>query len=423
MIKINSISEFNGNMEVNDYWNFPESKELLMHKIHAYPAKFPAFLTPKIVFYLKDNNAQINSIGDIFCGCGTSALESKLLGIDYLGYDINPVATLIAKAKSNIYSTEKINQLYSEIIKDCNSCKCLTPNKILFHERIRYWFNEDNIIKLYCLQRSIYNVCPDGKYRVLFLTAFSNILKACSKWLTKSIKPQVDPAKIPSDPYIAFKKQINFIIKANEEIKNILPNKSGVKIKTQNILNIKPRENKVDLVITSPPYVTSYEYADLHQLSTLWLGFVNDYKELRKGTIGSEYVKAERESFHIDNETSESIVNELVKVDKRKSQSVMKYFYDLDKTVEKTFSLLNANGHAAFIIGNTSYKGVFIDNAKVLIESFMNKGFKNIQVTKRKISSKILTPYRDKTGKFSNNKKGKKVYSYEFIIIAKKPSW
>ncbi|MEY1640235.1 class I SAM-dependent methyltransferase [Tenuifilum osseticum] len=422
MLRIKSLSQFNGNIEVNDSWNFPESKELLMHKIHTYPAKFPAFLTPKIVSYLKDNGAQIKSIGDIFCGCGTSALESRLLGIDYLGYDINPVATMIAKAKSNLYLTEKIIELFEDIIKEYNNGKFLTPNKFLFHERIRYWFDEDNIIKLYRLQKSIYNVCPDGKYRILFLTAFSNILKSCSKWLTKSIKPQIDPNKIPSDPYVAFKKQISFIIAANEEIKNISPRNSRIEIKTQNILNIKPRENKVDLIITSPPYVTSYEYADLHQLSTLWLGFVNDYKELRKGTIGSEYARTEQESFHIKNKTGQSIVKELFKVDKGKSKSVAKYFYDLDKSVDKTYSLLNDNGHIAFVIGNTCYKGVYIDNAKVLIESLINKGFKNIEVTKRKISSKILTPYRNQDGKFSSNKNGKKVYSHEFIIMAKKPS-
>src|SRR5690606_23690598 len=267
--------------------------------------------------------------------------------IDYLGYDINPVATLIAKAKSNVYSSKKINELFEEIIKECNNGKFLTPNKVLFHERIKYWFNEDNIVKLHRLQKGIYKVCPDGKYRVLFLTAFSNILKACSKWLTKSIKPQIDPNKIPLDPYIAFKKQIRFIITANEEIKSIQTKNSRIKVRTQNILNVKPRENKVDVVITSPPYVTSYEYADLHQLSTLWLGFVDDYKELRKGTIGSEYAKAEHEIFRIENETSERIVKELFMVDKGKSKSVTKYFYDLDKTVDKTYSLLNENGYAA----------------------------------------------------------------------------
>ena len=49
-------------------------------------------------------------------------------------------------------------------------------------------------------------------------------------------------------------------------------------------LNIKigdakkqPLEDEtVDLVITSSPYVTSYEYADIHQLSTIWLDLADD---------------------------------------------------------------------------------------------------------------------------------------------------
>lgn len=35
--------------------------------------------------------------------------------------------------------------------------------------------------------------------------------------------------------------------------------------------------------------MTSYEYADLHQLSSLWLGYTEDYRDLRKGSIGSIY--------------------------------------------------------------------------------------------------------------------------------------
>lgn len=420
MLKIENIEQFNGSIDVNDSWNFPDSKELLMHRIHAYPAKFPAFLTPKIVTYLKENDVKIDSIGDIFCGCGTSALESKLLGIDYLGYDINPVATLIAKAKSNRYSTDKIRSLYKAILRSCDHKKILAPEKILLNERLRFWFDEANIIKLYQLQESINTICLNGKYRAFFLTAFSNILKASSRWLTKSIKPQIDPNKIPSDPFVAFEKQVKLMMAANEELLTIKPKDTRVEIKTQNILELKTKSSKVDLIITSPPYVTSYEYADLHQLSTIWLGFVDDYKDLRKGTIGSEYTKTDYENCRIENQTSKKIAEDLSKVDKGKSKAVTKYFYDLDKTVDKTYSLLNDNGYAAFVIGNTSYKDVYIDNAKVLIESFLNKGFTDIEVTKRKISSKILTPYRDKTGRFSNDKNGQKVYGHEFVILAKK---
>jgi len=55
-----------------------------------------------------------------------------------------------------------------------------------------------------------------------------------------------------------------------------------------------------------------------------------------------------------------------------------------------------------------------------LSEALFNAGFTEVSVTKRKISNKILTPYRDKWGKFTSNANGRKVYSEEFIIIGRK---
>jgi len=72
------------------------------------------------------------------------------------------------------------------------------------------------------------------------------------------------------------------------------------------------------------------------------------------------------------------------------------------------------------VIGNTEYKGVKINNAKHLVESLYMSGFKNVYLTKRKITSKILTPYRDKGGKFTSDENNRKVYSEEFIVVGRK---
>ena len=50
----------------------------------------------------------------------------------------------------------------------------------------------------------------------------------------------------------------------------------------------------------------------------------------------------------------------------------------------------------------------------------LNVGFKEIEITKRKISGKILTPYRDKKGKFTTDKNSRKVYAEEFIVMGRK---
>ena len=175
------------------------------------------------------------------------------------------------------------------------------------------------------------------------------------------------------------------------------------------------------MIITSPPYVTSYEYADLHQLSTLWLDFTDDYRSFRNGTIGSDFCHENVcDLLSKLNSSGKKIVKEMQLVDKLKAKSVAKYYLDMQEVAKKAFNSLNNKGYALFVIGNTEYKTIRIDNALHLSQSLLNAGFKEIQITKRKISNKILTPYRDTNGKFSSDSSGRKVYSEEFIVIGKK---
>jgi len=92
----------------------------------------------------------------------------------------------------------------------------------------------------------------------------------------------------------------------------------------------------------------------------------------------------------------------------------------MQKTAEKTHRLLNKNGLALFVIGNTEYKNVKIDNARHLAESLQNANYSSVYVVKRKISNKMLTPYRDEQGRFTSNSKGRKIYNEEYILVGRK---
>lgn len=80
---------------VEDEWNFSNDTEFTMHSIHTYPAKFPSFIAKKAFDYAEAEGVKIEKVADIFCGCGTVALEAKTHSKDFWGCDINPVATLI----------------------------------------------------------------------------------------------------------------------------------------------------------------------------------------------------------------------------------------------------------------------------------------------------------------------------------------
>jgi DNA modification methylase len=188
-----------------------------------------------------------------------------------------------------------------------------------------------------------------------------------------------------------------------------------------NVLDKLPATRKLDMIITSPPYVTSYEYADLHQLSSLWLGYADDYRELRAGSIGSfQSTSNFAQQMKGLNSTGTSITFNLYNRDKNACAAIAKYFLDMQQVAKQAHRLLRTGGLALFVIGNTEYQSVIIDNAKHLGESLLSAGFSQLRIQKRRITQKNLTPYRDTRGQFTRSNSGRRVYAQEFVLVAKK---
>lgn len=407
-------------LEENPFWNRSSEPELKIHRIHAYPAKFPAFIATKAIAFAKAEGVRVRTVGDGFCGCGTVACEARRSGMDFWGCDINPVATLIARTKSRSYKLSRLDSYFRDVVTGFSRASADTNFSEVATDRLRYWFPEKQYRGLAKLRNAITGATSAGSpYQDFFLCAFSNILKSTSRWLTKSIKPQVDPGKKPADVMDAFTNQFAMMADAWKQIK--LPSASTTRIVNANILDLQSAPRNIDMIVTSPPYVTSYEYADLHQLSSLWLGYASDYRDLRKGSIGSTQhdLNFNREIKRL-NAVGMQAVFGLFDRDKPAARSIAKYFLDMQDVAKCCFGLLRPSGVALFVIGNTEYDGVRIDNAAHLVESLLSAGFLNVKVAKRRMSGKILTPYRDRRGRFSRSAEGRHVYGEEFVLIANK---
>ena len=109
----------------------------------------------------------------------------------------------------------------------------------------------------------------------------------------------------------------------------------------------------------------------------------------------------------------------LLREDRRRAHSVARYFLDMDKTVAKCRRMLKSGGIAVFVIGNTQYKKVKIDNAKHLKSCMERADFRKVEAIRRKVSLKTMTPYRDARGRFTRDSTQRKVYSEEFVVIGR----
>ena len=411
--------------EIDYSWSFSDKTRkdtaYITHGYHRYPAKF----IPQIVSRLAEKYTKEGDlIVDPFGGCGTTLVESKIMGRPSVGVDINPVAVLITKAKITPINPEKIEKAFVTLKTKLDTYSKDTKVKVPEHERIDYWFKPEEKIKLAFIFAEISKL-KDQDIRDFFYCGFSNILKNCSIWLQKSNKPTRDPNKKPSHPIQTFYKQIKMMMRGNARFYELSKGKKHLEIPSQvyctDARTIPVKDNSVTLIITSTHYVTSYEYADLHQLTALWLEHTKDLSDFRKRFIGTSYHN--KKDLILNSELAEKIRNGLLKKDKKTAEEVSTYFSEMNQVFVEMKRMLKKGGKTCIVIGNTSLKGVEILNAEVFAEQLQNLGLKIADIIKREIPSKNLPSVRDeKTGRFAgiSDKNKVSVYPTEYILTMEK---
>jgi len=414
-------------------WSFADKTikdtAYITHGFYTYPAKFIPQLAARII---NEHSNEKDVVIDPFMGSGTTVIEAIVHHRIGIGTDINEIAVLLSKVKSTPIKKELLVSEFSNLIFSLQhkltsgfekSIEIATKH-INLHERVDYWFKPHIKNDLTIILHTILSL-KNNDLRDFFLIGFAQILKSCSIWLQKSVKPTRDLHKKEINPLKKFEWQAKKMIKKHKIFNNILDEKTIEDIDKHRIVkntdsrNLPCEDEAATLVVTSPPYVTSYEYADLHQLPSLWFGYLDELSNFRKKFIGSAH--RERNRIDVKSSIAEKIIAELG--ENKKSREVENYFADMLESFIEMKRVLKKRGKAAIVIGNTKLKGVDILNAEVFQEQFKNLGFRTFNVLRREIPSKMLPSTRDsKNGRFTKITNGNKRMAYptEFILIMEK---
>ncbi len=483
MLDTDEILELFAQVEVDPTWSFaecgPRETGKLSHGYHRYPAKF----IPQIVERLFDLylNASPQSavaspqspvanpwtvdyglrtvdyglktvdyhVNDLFMGSGTTIVCAIARGCRASGTDINHAAALITRAKSipidPAYLAERVQAVDIDLLAldasrtlplwpPTQRLRCLIPQESL--ARINYWFDAETRDELGFILGRI-TAEPDERVRDFLLCCFSHILKTVSRWDMGSTKPIRARNKRPVRPLVAFRAHLRRMMRGNKALWNAVP--PAVRANPAAYLNIQRSDARrqpvddlsVDLQVTSSPYVTSYEYADLHQLTTLWLApdAARDLRDYRRQFIGTGSVKAQKSNPkpQIPNPKSEiarRIVEEMETRDPHIAAEVRAYFADMQECFQETARILKPGARCCYVIGNTVLRGVEILNAQAFAEGLQLAGLELERVIKREIPVKILPTARDAaTGRFAScDRADARAYPTEFIVIGRKPN-
>ncbi|MCX7993536.1 MAG: site-specific DNA-methyltransferase [Fimbriimonadales bacterium] len=402
------------------------------HGYHRYPAKFIPQLAARLI---REHSSEGNLVIDPFMGSGTTLVEAKLLRRRSIGVDINPVAHLVAQAKTQAIEPTRLTHAMEQLVERLSEhaqpslftgveTQSLPGNGTEWHERLRYWFSEATLCQLAQIQQAINRLESEAE-RTFFNCALSHTLKSVSYWHDRSVKPMRKLDKPIPDARRVFLRHAKRMAHGNREFWNLLCERDALDIPAvaycADARQLPAEDLSASLVVTSPPYVTSYEYADLHQLSALWFGWMGDLREFREGFIGRSN-GVHSLPAELGSHRAARIVAQMEAVNPRKAREVALYFGEMYDSFREMQRVLKRGGYLCIVIGNTHLCGVEVQNAQVFAEQLESLGFSLERVILREIPSKILPRTRDKTtGKFARTLDADYVaYPTEYIVVVRK---
>lgn len=315
-------------------WSFSEEDTAyLSHDIHPYPAKFPPQLPAQIIKLLSSSGEKI---WDPFGGSGTTALEALLNDRSCVSTDINPIGSIVGKAKTTAlcsadeaelnrlmerleycignlsclggYFEEYKGELEKEIPDIPNIEKWFAPAMICELALTRYadgdysaafdqeameeicsWFPKRVISKMGFILSKISSV-PDERMRQFLKVILSSIIRESSQQEPSDLRIRRRKEPITDAPVIEW-----FANNLDRQYQNIMGfyqirNQAPEALGEAHIwrgnstlfggVSEHLPAGGVDIVISSPPYATALPYIDTNRLNMLVLDGYNASKRI-----------------------------------------------------------------------------------------------------------------------------------------------
>lgn len=338
-----------------DYWDFADSKSMGIHKISAYPATMVPDMQKELIKSVIEDDYTIENILDPFHGSGVTLVEGASLGLNPIGFDINPLANLITRVKlqgvNKKYLTASLKKMERLLVKD--------DFEFTLHEftNINKWFRDDVIESLSKIRTAI-QLEKYKNIRQYYWVCLINCIKKYSNTRTSTFKLHV---KTQEDIRDMRNNVLNDFLNNIRTFYRFLPEFSREKSvslfigDTTNLIN-KIDDNSIDIICTSPPYgdnATTVTYGQYSMLPIYWIErkdlglfdetLIENYSSLDSASLGGNKNNTNRD-FHYSSKLLEEYLD---KIDERKRKKVKRFVYDY---LEVFFNLKNKLKNGKYMV-------------------------------------------------------------------------
>lgn len=405
-------------------WTFNgENTRELTHCYHDYPAR----MVPQIAGqFLKIFAKQKKGILlDPYCGTGTTLVEGLIKGFDVIGMDLNPLARLIAKAKTTVFYLPEIDSHIAEFHKFILSePKDFEIPIIEGISRLDFWFKAEVTEKLSIVKKFISEI-SNAEIKLFFLLAFSETVREASNTRTHEFKlyrySDEALAKFQPDVFGLMSAKLRRNRKGLSDFLSVIGKLSTIPkadIFEFNTVEDSPSEfnGKFDIVLTSPPYGdsnTTVAYGQYSRLSAAWLDLPEPEKTDGK-LMGS---KKGKQVKIFDCEKLDNALMKIVRIDEKRAIEVSAFYSDLQKSINNISQLIKADGLVCYVVGNRKVKGVSLPTDFAVQSFFEQNDFKFLNTFHRIIPNKRM-PLRNSPSNIAGATEN--TMNREYVVILQK---
>ena len=408
-----------------DYWSFKgNSSRGYGHGLFQYPAMMVPQVVEAIIDKIVEVHPKMKTISDPFMGSGTVMTESMIRGLSFSGTDINPLAILLCQVKSGPFF---INELK---IKSIKLKEKIENDKDMNYEvsftNQKKWFNKSAMISLSRIRRSI-KAEKEMWARRFFWVALAETVRLSSNSRTSTFKlhkrtdKDIIERKNNLNVTKIFLDVLDYNILEYTNLYDMLNNKKfiqdGIYIHDIKLNSADTKElkffNKVDFIITSPPYgdnATTVPYGQHSYLPLQWIDFSDIDSSLNKDILLETTNEIDYRSLggkkKIANEEKKAIMQKsdflneylswLDEESKDKTNKVVAFFRDLDHCIKPILQNLKPGGILVWVLGNRRVGGKQVPLDKILSDLFELHKVNVFCELSRKIHSKRM-PLKNNT--------------------------
>src|SRR3989338_175194 len=379
-----------------DYsWDYRgEKTKSHTHGIHTYPAMFIPQVGRRL---LETYSKEGDTVCDIFCGSGSALVESRLIGRNAYGIDLNPLAIFLAHAKTIPINPQKLTKEYFALLDRVQKIKDNEIQRPNFNN-IDFWFKDKVIVKLSKLKKAIREI-KDKSIQNFLMVAFSETVRYSSNTKTGEFKlVRVKAEKLEKhDPDVIgiFRKHTEKNIAGMTDFYKDAKKDSWTKIiygDSSKDNGIKP--NSIDCIITSPPYGdsrTTVAYGQFSRLSAQWIDAFdnpNDASGLDNELLGG---RATKNLAHLlSSDYLKESLDKVAKQDEARARDVLSFYIGLNDCLKQAHRILKSKKYFSLVVGNRLVKQVRLPTDFIIAELAEKIGFTCEDIIVRNIPGKRM---------------------------------